>query len=76
LQCGETLGKLENRWGIRGCNWDKKLKTFAPCYSQSPPPADFTPNYGFMGFEISTPIAESRWVVGIDFVYIYLFVYL
>jgi hypothetical protein len=28
---------------ILGRNWDKNLRTFAPCYSQSPPPADFTP---------------------------------
>ncbi len=29
--------------GILGSNWDKNLKTFSPCYSQSLPPADFTP---------------------------------
>ncbi len=27
---------------------DKTLPTFAPCYSQSPPLADFTPPYGFL----------------------------
>jgi hypothetical protein len=26
----------------------KNLKAFAPCYSQSPPPADFTPPYVFL----------------------------
>jgi hypothetical protein len=30
-----------NRRDILGRNWDKNLKTFAPCYSQSPPPAGF-----------------------------------
>jgi hypothetical protein len=38
---------------------DKKLKIFDPCYSQSPPPADFTPPYGFLGLENSTATAES-----------------
>jgi hypothetical protein len=36
---------------------EKNLKVFAPCYSQSPPPADFT---GFLGLEISIATAESR----------------
>jgi hypothetical protein len=27
------------RGGILGRNWDKNLKTFAACYSQSPPPS-------------------------------------
>jgi hypothetical protein len=30
----------------------KNLKTFAPFYSKSPPPADFTPPYDFLGLEI------------------------
>jgi hypothetical protein len=46
----------------------KNLKTFAPYYSQSPPPADFTPQYGFLGHEISTATTESTWWLG--FVYI------
>jgi hypothetical protein len=41
---------------------------FAPCYSQSPPPADFTSPYGILGLEISTARAESR--CGLSFVYI------
>ncbi len=50
---------------------DKNLKTFAPCYSKSPPPVTRWYNalpYGFLGLEISTPIAESR--RGLGFVYI------
>ncbi len=54
----ETLE--ENRGGIFGRSWDKNLKNFAPCYSQSPPPADFTPPYGFLGLEISTATAENQ----------------
>jgi hypothetical protein len=49
--------------GVIGHNWDKNLKTFASCYSQSPPPADFTPPPpppGFLGFENATATAESR----------------
>ncbi len=34
--------------GILGRNWDKNLKTFAPCYSQSPPPADLAPTMVFL----------------------------
>ncbi len=30
----------------------KILVLFAPCYSQSPSPADFTPLYSFLGLEI------------------------
>jgi hypothetical protein len=41
---------------------------------QSPPPADFTPPYGFLGLEISTATAESG--CGLGFVYIiFLFTY-
>ena len=29
--------------GILGRNWDKNFKTFASCYLQSPPTADFIP---------------------------------
>ncbi len=43
---------------ILGRYWKKNLKDFAPCYSQSPPPADFT---GFLGLEISIATAEIRW---------------
>jgi hypothetical protein len=35
---------------------------------KSPPQADFTPPYGFLGLEISTATAESGW--GLVFVYI------
>jgi hypothetical protein len=44
------------------------LKTFAPCHSQSPSPADFSPPYGFLGLDISNATAESGWRLG--FVYI------
>ncbi len=37
----------------------KKLKTFAPCYSQAPPPADFTHSYSSLGVEVSIATAES-----------------
>ncbi len=44
------------RGSILGRDGDKNLKTFAPCYSQSPPPDDIMPlPYGFLGLEISTP---------------------
>jgi hypothetical protein len=50
-----TGGALKSRqqrysWvvGILKRNWDKNLKTFAPYYSQSPPPADFTLLYDFL----------------------------
>ncbi len=52
------------RVGILGRNWNKNLQTFAPCYSQSLPPADFTPPYGFLGLEIYTATAESGWGFG------------
>jgi hypothetical protein len=41
--------------------------TFAPCYSQSPPPPDFTSPCGFLALESSTQTAERRW--GLGFVY-------
>jgi hypothetical protein len=34
--------KIETRGRILGRNWDKSLKSFPPCYSQSPLPTDFT----------------------------------
>ncbi len=37
------LVKLTFRGRILGRNWDKSLKSFPPCYSQSPLPTDFTP---------------------------------
>ncbi len=55
------------RGSILGHNGDKNLKTFAPCYSQSTRWYNSLP-YGFLGLEISTPTAESRW--GLGFVYI------
>jgi hypothetical protein len=30
---------------VLGRNWDNNLRTFAPCYSQSPPLANFTPPF-------------------------------
>jgi hypothetical protein len=49
------------RGSILERNLDKNPKTFAPCYSLPPPLADFTPYYGFLGLEISTATAESKW---------------
>jgi hypothetical protein len=47
----------------------KNLETFAPRYSQSPPPADFAPlPHDFLRLEISTATAESG--RGLGFVYI------
>jgi hypothetical protein len=48
-----TVGALKSRQqqyrvGILERIWDKNLKAFAPCYSQSPPPADFTLLYDFL----------------------------
>jgi hypothetical protein len=42
----------------------KKLKTFALCYSQATPPADFTHSYRFLGLEDSIATAESGWGLG------------
>ncbi len=48
-------------WGdILGCNWDKSLKTFAPCYSQSHQ-RNFTPLYSFIDFFYS----NSGWGLGL-----------
>jgi hypothetical protein len=47
------------RGSILERNLDKNPKTFAPCYLHSPPLANFTPSYGFLGLEISTATAES-----------------
>jgi hypothetical protein len=43
---------------------EKNLKVFAPCFSQSPPPADFA---GFLELEISIATAESWWGLGFVF---------
>ncbi len=59
---------LEYRGVFLGRNWDKNLKTFAPCYSQSPPPADFTPTFGILGLEIFAATAEKG--EGLGFLYI------
>ncbi len=37
------LRPANSRGRIPGRNWDKSLKSFPPCYSQSPPLTDFTP---------------------------------
>jgi hypothetical protein len=38
----EWMGQV-SRGRILGRNWDKSLKTFPPCYLQSPLLMDFTP---------------------------------
>ncbi len=66
------LPQIAPSWvAILESNLDKNFKTFAPCFSQSLPPADFTPHYGFLGFEISTPTAESRWGWGLGLAWPY-----
>jgi hypothetical protein len=50
-------------------NWYKNLKTFAPYYSKSLPPADFNSPFSVvLGLEISTATAESK--RGLGFVFI------
>jgi hypothetical protein len=73
-----ALAKVESmQKKTRGCifgrNWDKNLKTFGPRYSQSSPPTglNLPPPHGFLGHEISTATAESRW--GLGFVYNFFF---
>ncbi len=64
-----TYGNLHlhlSRVCILGRNWDKNLKTFAPFYLQSPPPAD--PRYGFLELENSTATDESGWRLGFAYV--------
>ncbi len=46
----------------------KILRFMLHVYSQSPPAADFTPPYGFLGLEISTTTAESGWRLGFDYI--------
>ncbi len=49
FSCRENWMVVEHGRGwILGNNLDKNLKTFAPYYSQSPPPADFTPPMVFL----------------------------
>ncbi len=47
------------RGGILGRIRDKKFETFALCYSQSPPPADFTPPLKPKAWEISRNCPEA-----------------
>jgi hypothetical protein len=42
------------RGGILGGNPDRSLKSFPPCYSQTPLLTDCTPHLLFFGLEIST----------------------
>ncbi len=44
-----------------------RQKSFGPCYSQSPPPEDFTPHYGWT-WDFYTPTAKSGWGLGIVYV--------
>ena len=44
----------EYRDGILGGNPDRSLKSFPPCYSQTPLLTDCTPHFLFFGLEIST----------------------
>jgi hypothetical protein len=46
--------KDEYRGGILGGNPDRSLKSFPPCYSQTPLLTECTPHLLFFGLEIST----------------------
>ncbi len=60
-----TYGNFLPRRSFLGPNWDKNLYNFCSMlYSQTPPSADFTPPYGFLGLEISTT-ADSGWGIGL-----------
>jgi hypothetical protein len=45
--------------GIHEHNIDKRLESFALCYSQLLLLADFSPSYGFLRLEFSTATAEG-----------------
>ena len=45
---------MQCRGGILGGNPDRSLKSFPPCYSQTPLLIDCTPHLLFFGLEIST----------------------
>ncbi len=60
-----------HRMGMHGRSWDKNFKTFAPCYSQSPPPADFTFNRLPHGFSWTWDFYSNSWKwVRVGFVYV------
>ncbi len=48
-----------SRVGIHDHNIDKRLESFALCYSQLLLLADFSPSYGFLRLEFSTATAEG-----------------
>jgi hypothetical protein len=48
-----------SREGIHEPLFDKRLESFALCYSQSLLLADFSPFYGFLRLEFSTATAEG-----------------
>jgi hypothetical protein len=53
----------------------KNLKTFAPFYSWSPPPADFTPPYVFLGLErfLQQQLKVGGWAwVCLHYLFVYL----
>ncbi len=65
----KNVKPLIKEGGEGGCSSQKDSM-----YSQSPPPADFSSAYGFLGLEISIATAESGW--GRGFAYIFsLFTY-
>jgi hypothetical protein len=50
-------GNKGNRGGILGGNPDRSLKSFPPCYSQTPLLTNCTPSsFSFLGLEISTAL--------------------
>ncbi len=61
------ITKVVTLAATRGCifgrNWDKNLETFVPCYSQSLPPANFTPLPPWFS-KIFTAPAERRCGLG------------
>jgi hypothetical protein len=52
------------RGGILGGNPDRSLKSFPPCYSQTPLLSNCTPHLLFFGLEIS---ASNSWEGGVGF---------
>ncbi len=47
---GKLLVRQDSRDGILGHQFDKRLESFAPCYSQSLLLADFTENHTLLWF--------------------------
>jgi hypothetical protein len=64
--------KVYPEGGILRRNWNKHLKTFAPCYSQSHPQLILVLPYDFLELEIYTATAESGWWLCLHYLFFYL----